>query len=173
MKENKYMLKGFKYLINNEKKKFILVHGVITRGFIVVFATTLLFSLLDIVSGDMSTELKGALGLLIAKVILGLIAGYITGVIEWNYYKAIVDRDDDEKAYRKFAILDGIVGWGLIMWIIQIKVRTGQLLANIVAESLSLLIWSLVGAGLGLMIWVNMDVDKIRKSVRENRGMDI
>ena len=173
MKENKYMLKGFKYLINNEKKKFILIHGVITRVFIMAVCTPFLSKILSIAFGFVNVDLNKSLGILMTKAILVIVAGYITGVIEWNYYKSIIDKDLDKKACRKFAILDGIVGWGVVVWIILLEVEAGQLLNSIGLELLRLLIWSFIGAGIGLMIWLTMDVDKIRKSVREGREMDI
>ncbi len=164
MKQSKQMLKIIGYVVRGEKQKFILRNGVLVRGVILV---VLLSTLLGYVFGEINQDFNKFLLYLGVKVIMGAIIGYFTGLIEWKYYYSIINDDYDKKAYKKIAILDGVVGWGLLCYIIQIENYIGDLTFTLIMIPVGMLIWIAGGAFFGYIMWGLFDIKSIRRAAKE------
>ncbi|WBW96956.1 hypothetical protein [Oceanirhabdus sp. W0125-5] len=162
LKQNKQLLKSIEYVVRGEKEKFILWNGVIVRGVVLVAVLSITFGY---IYGEINEDLNKFLTYLIVKLIIGVIIGYFTGLIEWKYYYSIINEDYDKKSYKKIAILDGIVGWGLLSFLAQIGSNNDDMISIFV----NLICW--IGAGIffGYQMWRRIDVSGIRKTAREYR----
>ncbi|MCM1991525.1 hypothetical protein [Oceanirhabdus seepicola] len=164
MKQNKQMLKIIGYVVRGEKEKFILKNGVLGRGVVLV---TLLSIVLGYVLGEINEDFSRFLIYLGVKVILGVIIGYFIGVNEWKFYYSIINEDYDKKVYKKMAILNGIVGWGLLCFLVQIENYIGDLTFTLIMIPVGIVLWIAGGAFFGYIMWSFIDVNGIRSSARE------
>ena len=162
MEENKEIRRILKYVIKNEKQKFILIYGILLRSLVLIFFFSVAIA---VIYGDTESSLHDFWVLLGFKVMIGIIIGYITGLIEWNFYSSIVEKDLDKKSYRGVAVLDGIIGWGLVCLVI-----TSNKIIDIVSLIVSLIVWGIFGVIFGLIIWYTMDFDKVRSIGREMKN---
>ncbi|PHV71257.1 hypothetical protein CS063_06080 [Sporanaerobium hydrogeniformans] len=144
-------------IIREQKQKFIWQFGVLGRA---IGPALIVEAIIGIFFGELIRHPQNFLVSVFIKLLVLMPIGFIQGFISWGVYKELLIKEVWDKSMKwRYIFSEGVLGWGLLCWIVLFDIYH----FSAIAEGVSFILFILCGIGFGAMMRMTWNIKEVQK----------